>query len=107
MPAAGGTIALRSLWRNREWHGDHAVRESPALRYPVRPQSTKGIAEPRRAALLARFAARPRYDFLTAPTGGASAALWRTSIASLRAAHARYIEDARTKAGLQEVRKNC
>ena len=72
----------------------------------AQPQSTNGIAEPRRAAVLA-LAACPRYDFLTAPTGGAAAVLWRMSIASPSAAHARYIGDARTKAGLQEARKNC
>jgi hypothetical protein len=72
----------------------------------ARPQSTNGIAEPRRAVMLA-LAARPPYDFLTAPTSGAGAVLRRLSIASPSAAHARYIGDARTKAGLQEVRKNC
>ena len=63
-------------------------------------------AQPRRAAVFA-LAACPRYDFLTAPTSRAGAVLWRMSIASPSAAHARYIGDARTKAGLQEVRKNC
>jgi len=37
----------------------------------TRPQSTNGIAEPRRAAVLA-LAAWRRYDFLTAPTSGAA-----------------------------------
>jgi hypothetical protein len=79
---------------------DAGAASSPRL------QSTNGIAEPRRAAVLA-LAACPRYDFLTAPTSGVGAVLWRMSIASLSATHARYIGEARTKAGLQEVRKNC
>src|SRR5690348_4087845 len=89
-PLREGTIAPRSLCR----------RTCGVI--AARPQSTKGIAEPRRAAVLA-LAARPRYDFLTAPTSGAGAVLRRMSIASPSAAHARYIGDARTKAGLQEV----
>jgi len=73
----------------------------------ARPQSTKVSLNRAEPLVLVRLAACPRYDFLTAPTGGSGAVPWRTSIASPSAAHARYIGDARTKAGLQEVRKNC
>jgi len=45
---------------------DRAMRAiTGAGAWPIvaRPQSTKGIAEPRRAAVLARLAACRRYDF--------------------------------------------
>ena len=99
VPDSGTVNGMRSPVR--------AITGAGACAIATRPQSTKGIAEPRRAAVLVRLAACRRYDFLTAPTSGVGAVPWRTSIASPSAAHARYIGDARTKAGLQEVRKNC
>jgi hypothetical protein len=41
----------------------YAITGAGACAIVARPQSTKGIAEPHRAAVLARFAACPRYDF--------------------------------------------
>jgi len=51
--------AARTAWRSRRARD----RRRTCGVIAARPQSTKGIAEPRRGAMLA-FAARPRYDFL-------------------------------------------
>jgi hypothetical protein len=40
-----------------------AITGAGACAIAARPQSTKGIAEPRRAAVLVRLAACRRYDF--------------------------------------------
>jgi len=76
-------IAPRFLCRQRERHGDRAVRAIAGARAASSPRGRNrrmvslNRAEPR----CSRFPARPRYDFLTAPTSGAGAVLWRMSIA--------------------------
>jgi hypothetical protein len=64
-------------------------------------------AELRSTGELDSLGGHPRYDFLNRVHSSRKRGALFSSIASLNTAHARYIGDARTKAGLQEVRKNC
>jgi hypothetical protein len=70
-------------------------------------QSMKGLAERRSTGEHNTFGGHPRYDFFNRVDSSRKRCALAASIASPRAAHARYIGDARTKAGLQEAWKNC
>ena len=70
-------------------------------------RSMKGLAERRWTGEHTSFGGQPRYDFFNRVNSWRKRRAFAASIASPRAPHARYIGDARTKAGLQEARKNC
>jgi hypothetical protein len=73
----------------------------------ARSRSMKVLAELRSTGELDSLGGHPRYDFLNRVYSSGKRGALSASIASLSAAHARYIGDARTKAGLQVPRKNC
>src|SRR5262249_23957160 len=70
-------------------------------------RSMKVLAELRSTGKRGGLRGHPRYDFLNRVHSSRKRGALSASIASLRAARSRYIGDARTKAGLQEPRKNC
>jgi hypothetical protein len=67
----------------------------------------KGFAERRWTGEHTSFGGQPRYDFFNRVNSRRKRCALAASIASSSGAHARYIGDARTKAGLQEEWKNC
>src|SRR5262245_40370066 len=79
----------------------HVLRERRAITIDERSCRTRWTGEH------TSFGGRPRYDFFNRVSSWRKRGALAASIASSSAAHARYIEDARTKAGLQEEWKNC
>src|SRR5262249_7839877 len=99
VPCGGTTVAWRccdALDQQRMWCATAA-----------QSRSTKALAEPRSTGEHNQFLWPPRYDFLNRIHSWRKRSASPASIASLSAAHARYIGGARTKAGLQEAWKNC
>src|SRR5262249_18406 len=95
VPCDGTTVAWRCC--------DALDQQRMCCATAAQSRSTKALADGEYNG----FGGRPGYDFLNGVNSWRRRSASPASIASLSAAHARYIGGARTKAGLQEAWKNC